>query len=102
MLLRAPLAGLLAARGRLDRLSRSLERELQRALATRREALGGLGGRLRALSPMATLERGYALVRSEGRVVTDAGDITVGDKIDVRLGRGSLVAGVETVDGSEG
>ena len=55
-------------------------------------------GRLRALSPIATLERGYALVRYDNAVLTSAGDVPVGARIDVRLGRGSLAADVTSVD----
>jgi exodeoxyribonuclease VII large subunit len=53
---------------------------------------------LTALDPFATLERGYAIVRTpEGRVVVDAGGQAVGDRLEVRLARGALdvsVAGV--------
>ena len=96
LLLRAPLTGLVAARGRLDVLNQSAEAELRHSLARRGDAISALHGRLRALSPVATLERGYALVRYGEQVVTDAGAVHVGAQLDVRLGRGSLVAAVET------
>ena len=98
LLLRAPLAGLVAARARLDSLNQATAAELRRSLTRRRDALGALHGRLSTLSPIATLERGYALVRHDERVVSDAASVPVGARIDVRLGRGSLVAGVESVE----
>lgn len=100
LLLRAPRTGLVAARGRIDALNEAAARELRRSLARREESVDALAGRLRALSPIGTLERGYALVRREGRVLTDASEVAVGERIDVRLGRGSLVAEIETIDES--
>jgi exodeoxyribonuclease VII large subunit len=53
--------------------------------------------RLRALSPAATLERGYAIVqRGDGHVVRAASDVAKGDPVRVRLAAGELAA---TVDG---
>lgn len=50
-------------------------------------------GALDALSPLAVLHRGYAVVtREDGRVVTDASQVRPGDAIDVRLHRGVLRA----------
>ncbi|WP_405113717.1 exodeoxyribonuclease VII large subunit [Micromonospora sp. NBC_01405] len=53
--------------------------------------------RLRALSPAATLDRGYAIVqRADGHVVRSAGEVGGGDPLRVRLAEGELAA---TVDG---
>jgi exodeoxyribonuclease VII large subunit len=50
---------------------------------------------LRAVGPLATLERGYAIVTDErGRVVRDAGTVTVDAIIEARLARGRLRARV--------
>ncbi|WP_428961897.1 exodeoxyribonuclease VII large subunit [Micromonospora fluostatini] len=52
--------------------------------------------RLRALSPAATLDRGYAIVqRGDGRVVRAAGDVDPGDHLRVRLAEGDLAVTVE-------
>jgi len=55
---------------------------------------------LRSLSPLATLERGYAIVSNElGQVVTDSSEVNVRDTISVRLHRGGLKTVVsETLD----
>jgi exonuclease VII large subunit len=42
-----------------------------------------------------TLERGYAIVRTDAHVVTDASVLGVGGRVDVRLARGSFGARVE-------
>ncbi|WP_373684277.1 exodeoxyribonuclease VII large subunit [Micromonospora thermarum] len=53
--------------------------------------------RLRALSPAATLDRGYAIVqRADGHVVRAASEVAKGDPLRVRLADGELAA---TVDG---
>jgi exodeoxyribonuclease VII large subunit len=78
-----------AARGDLRRaLLRRLERTQQRwQLADR-----GLA----SLSPLATLERGYAIVTdAKGRVLTDGSAAKKGSAIEVRLARGSLAATVD-------
>ena len=52
---------------------------------------------LDALSPLAVLHRGYALVRSDGKVLREAQSVVAGDQIDIHLGEGSLSASVEEV-----
>ena len=53
---------------------------------------------LHSVSPLATLERGYAIVLdAAGRAVTQAGDLAVGDRITARLSRGSVIATVNDV-----
>ncbi|MFI5932873.1 exodeoxyribonuclease VII large subunit [Actinoplanes sp. NPDC051494] len=74
--------------GRLrDRATRSLDNRVRRADDDLRHTLA----RLRALSPAATLERGYAIVqRTDGHVVRAAGEVTAGDVLRVRLADGEL------------
>jgi exodeoxyribonuclease VII large subunit len=58
---------------------------------------------LQSLSPLATLERGYAIVTSaEGKVLTDSGAVTRGSAIDVRLARGGLTATVDSTKPQKG
>ena len=53
---------------------------------------------LHSVSPLATLERGYAIVLdADGRAVTQASDLSVGDHINARLSQGSVVATVSKV-----
>jgi len=54
-----------------------------------------LEANLMALDPAAPLERGYALVFKDGRLVRAAADVRAGDAITARLGRGTLDARVE-------
>ncbi len=59
------------------------------------EALAHTTARLRALSPAATLQRGYAIVqRADGHVVRAATEVEAGDQVRVRLAEGELAAKV--------
>jgi exodeoxyribonuclease VII large subunit len=50
---------------------------------------------LDAISPLATIERGYAIVTGpDGNVLQDAADVKPGDAIEARLRRGVLRATV--------
>jgi len=59
--------------------------------------------RLLALSPRATLSRGYSIVRDgEGRVVRDAGRTDIGAGLEVILHKGRLGTRVESIDLEDG
>ena len=50
---------------------------------------------MRALSPLATLERGYAIVHTEdGGVVSDPESVSAGQSIDIRVRGGHIPATV--------
>jgi exodeoxyribonuclease VII large subunit len=55
-------------------------------------SLQTLGGRLAALSPQSTLERGYALVTKAGALVTDPATVAGGDRLRVRVAGGVFAA----------
>jgi exodeoxyribonuclease VII large subunit len=76
-------------RVRLDRLPRTLVE------ARRRETVS-LADRLRALSPQATLERGYAIALAPAPV-RDASELSAGQAVELRLARGSASVRVEEV-----
>jgi exodeoxyribonuclease VII large subunit len=83
---------LASERARLHRASALL---VERRLA----GLDRSAARLRALSPLATLERGYAIVRHEGAVVREAASLASGKEVDVRVAQGSFGATVGEVRG---
>jgi exodeoxyribonuclease VII large subunit len=99
---RARIALTRGARRTLDvhsqRLSRTHDR-LRRApgllVERRRAALAQKAGRLRALSPRATLDRGYAIVRRQDELLRSATTVAPGDPISVELVDGSFGARVE-------
>jgi exodeoxyribonuclease VII large subunit len=81
-----------------ERLTQTRSR-LQRAplllVERKRSRLEGTYGRLRALSPRATLERGYAIVRTGERIVRASTEVESGSRVDVELGQGGFEATVE-------
>lgn len=82
----------------LNRASDDLPSLLAGTIAIARGELARESAALNALSPYATLERGYSIVRGEdGAVLTDARNAKQGEAISVRLQRGEIGARVETV-----
>jgi exodeoxyribonuclease VII large subunit len=85
-------------RGLLERFAGDLPAAVAGGIAIARAELARESAALNALSPYATLERGYSIVRgADGAVLTDATKAKQGDAINVRLQRGEIGARVETV-----
>ena len=60
-------------------------------LFRRRSKVNQLSGQIEALSPVAILERGYALVfDSSGKLLKDASQVQVGDEISARVAKGTI------------
>jgi exodeoxyribonuclease VII large subunit len=83
------------ARERLAADRERLSRAPMLLLERKRAGLEALAGRLRALSPQATLRRGYAIVRTDERIVHSAAALAPGNRVDVQLGEGGFGARVE-------
>ena len=93
-----PRQGLAQARERLaacrTRLDRSLERMIQASAAT----LSALDARLHSLSPLAVLDRGYALVlAADGSVVRSIAQLTQGEALTTRLADGTFNSQVKAI-----
>ena len=86
-------------RMRIDDLLRSAATHIKHNLEVKAERLKGLKSRLESLSPSDTLRRGYAIVQTSanGKVVSDASQIDVGDSIQITLGRGAIEAQTTSV-----
>jgi len=64
-----------------------------------REALGSLGAKLQALSPLGVLGRGYSLTwTAQGKLLSRARDVAVGDRVRIDLDEGRLRCRVEDKD----
>jgi exodeoxyribonuclease VII large subunit len=89
---RSPLARVRACSLDCRHLYERLAQALARRLEDGRQRLAHFAHALNALSPLATLDRGYAIVRSEttGAIVRDATAVALGESIEARLARGSL------------
>jgi len=94
---RSPRAQNLIARERLAGLEARLSAAVLSGLDRPRAALDRAQAGLAALSPLATLERGYAIARRpDGSVLRDAGAAAVGEELELVLRRGRLGVEVKT------
>jgi exodeoxyribonuclease VII large subunit len=82
-------------RQRLDRTHDRLGRAPRLLVERSRHRLEQSAGRLRALSPKATLARGYAIVRSGDEIVRSGSAVEPGERVDVELAEGGFGARVE-------
>lgn len=96
LLRHTPLHRVERAREHCERLAQRLREQLRRRLERHRDHVTGLGRALDAVSPLATLGRGYAIVRRpDGGVVRDARTVRTGDSVEARLAHGRLVCEVK-------
>jgi exodeoxyribonuclease VII large subunit len=74
------------------------EQALHRFIERCHERMAVNSGKLHALSPLQTLERGYAIARllPEGTAVKDSEQLSPGDSIDLKFQRGGAVCTVDT------
>jgi len=80
---------------RSEQLRTALERAALERLAHSAQRLALAQRALDAVSPLATVKRGFAIVkRADGTVVTDAATVAVGEEIEASLARGILKARV--------
>ncbi len=83
-------------RRELDSRVAALVATARTLLLQRAGRLNQLAGQLEALSPLAILDRGYALVfDSSGTLLKDAERVKAGDEISARLAKGSINATVK-------
>jgi exodeoxyribonuclease VII large subunit len=91
---------------RLDALADQLAQRLQYCIniqiAARRERLAVSARALDAISPLATLQRGYSITlrANSGKVLRRADECVVGDILETRLARGRLFSRVSEVKNS--
>jgi len=92
-----PRQALATARERLQAGINHLHRGLEHLLHANASAVSALDARLHSLSPLAVLDRGYALVlNAEGSVVRSAAQLKAGDPLTTRLADGVFTSRVET------
>jgi exodeoxyribonuclease VII large subunit len=89
--------GLERERRRSDGAHERLGRAPRLLVERGRAKLEHSAGRLRALSPKATLERGYAIVRAEESIVRSSKALEPGERVEVELADGGFGARVEEI-----
>jgi exodeoxyribonuclease VII large subunit len=82
----------------LSSLGTRLSARVRVVIAKHERSLRGLASGLDAMSPLKVLARGYAIATTEdGRAVRDAGEVNVGDALELRVARGRIGATVTLV-----
>lgn len=98
--LRDPRATLKIVQQRVDELHERATRAIALQLERRRALISRYAESLHALSPLAVLQRGYAIARAEsdGRVITRARDTRVGDRLRLTFLEGAVMARIEDIE----
>jgi exodeoxyribonuclease VII large subunit len=86
-----PRAMITARRQELDALKDRATRRVRSNVHRAGDQIEHLRSQVRALSPLATLERGYAVVQhADGRIVMDRADVEADELLRVRVARGDF------------
>ncbi|MCI0396105.1 MAG: exodeoxyribonuclease VII large subunit, partial [Chloroflexi bacterium] len=92
----SPRTSLNSNRQRLDSLVGRLDQAMQWRLERNRSRLAVAQAGLAAVGPLATLSRGYAIVRrADGQVVRSVGDVAAGEALHVQVSDGEFGVRVE-------
>ena len=96
---RTPAKVLAEKQMRVDELWVRLQNAGGQMLARKKQTLGASVGKLEALSPLAVLQRGYAVAADgAGEVATSASAFEVGQPITVRFSDGAVNATVDSIE----
>lgn len=89
--LNSPVKRLTQQKSKLERAEQKLLDAMDRNLLTVRHQLAMAAEKLEAVSPLATLKRGYSITQTEqGKVITQAEDVKTGDRLVTRLANGEI------------
>ncbi|WP_406658083.1 exodeoxyribonuclease VII large subunit [Methanolobus sp. ZRKC2] len=84
---------------RVDELTLRMERLSGRIIESKQSLLSNLAGRLNAVSPLKTLERGYGIaIRTDDRkVIRSTEDVSEGDGVGVIVSNGTIICNVKGI-----
>ena len=77
---------------RLDHTMRAISSATDVIIRRRGDRLDSLQEMLKALSPEATLRRGYSITRINGKAITDVSQVPDGAKIETTLANGTIIS----------
>jgi exodeoxyribonuclease VII large subunit len=82
----------------LDDWGERLQRAARQRVVDAQKQVEAVAGRLEGLSPLNVLARGYSLTRTEsGKVICEASQVQVGDRLETLVHKGRIVSRVEVV-----
>jgi len=88
---RAPARHVSETRSHLERLAKRSEAAMRQRLAESGAKVTALARELHAISPLATLERGYSITLNDSQqAITDSSQVRKGEELEIRFARGSI------------
>ncbi|MCJ7749214.1 MAG: exodeoxyribonuclease VII large subunit [Desulfobacterales bacterium] len=83
----------------ISEIGKRLGQTMRYSVEIQRQKVEGIFGKLGSLSPLSILQRGYSITRKfpSLQILRDAVHVREGDKVEVRLHKGTLLCGVEKV-----
>jgi exodeoxyribonuclease VII large subunit len=84
----------------VSQVEKSLEHNIWHTIEIHRGKVGGIEGKLESLSPLSILQRGYSITREipSLQILRDTTLSKEGDKVEVKLYRGTLFCAVERIE----
>jgi exodeoxyribonuclease VII large subunit len=100
LLLRSPMERLKNLRSFLSEVRKRMGQNVNHTMEIHRHRVAGILGKLDSLSPLSILQRGYSITRRlpSLQILREATHVKEGDRVEVKLYRGSLVCGVEKTE----
>lgn len=102
LVFRNPIQNLRNTRLSVSEQRKRLQRRIAYFFEMERQSVWALLGKLDSLSPLGILRRGYSITRKlpSWEMVTDAGQVKEGDRVEVKLHQGTLLCGIEKTERS--
>ncbi|WP_454781201.1 exodeoxyribonuclease VII large subunit [Legionella sp. WA2022007384] len=82
----------------LEKISTQLIQNIQNKINQLQYHLRTQLSTLHAVSPLATLDRGYAIATKENKVLFSSQQVTIGETIDIRLAQGNLTCEITQIN----
>lgn len=79
---------------RVDELITFMEKDVKYELNSRKMVFQGIVGRMNAVNPLNTLERGYCIALSNNKVIKSINDVKTGYKLNLRVTDGNIMCDV--------
>jgi exodeoxyribonuclease VII large subunit len=97
LLLRSPSQKVKTLRRFISETEKRLLQNIRHSIEMQKQKLEGMAGQLDSLSPLSILQRGYSITRKIPalQILRDSAHVREGDRVEVRLFKGTLVCGVE-------
>ena len=93
----SPIARIALSHGTTRKLALRLEQGVQQTQQALKTRFRQVSRTLHAVSPLATLARGYAIVSTQGQILRDVQAVTPGSRVTARLSNGELQCKVEEI-----